>query len=96
MSHQPIHHSPFTIHPAKPWYREPWPWILMAGPAAVIVAGAFTIWLAVASADGLVAEDYYRRGLEINRELKREPQARKPGHAPEASARPPAEAEERP
>ena len=41
----------------KPWYREPWPWILMAGPAAVIVAGAVTIVLAVASHDPIVAED---------------------------------------
>jgi hypothetical protein len=44
----------------------------MAGPAAVLVAGAATIWLAVASADGLVADDYYRRGLAINQDLKRE------------------------
>ena len=26
----------------KPWYREPWPWLLMSGPAAVLVAGAAT------------------------------------------------------
>ena len=29
-----------------PWYRQPWPWILMAGPAAVLVAGAITTWIA--------------------------------------------------
>ena len=52
------------------WYREPWPWILMAGPAAVLVAGAITLWLAVASADGLVADDYYKRGLAINQDLR--------------------------
>jgi len=61
-----------TTHAAKPWYREPWPWILMAGPAAVIVAGAVTVWLAVSSADGLVADDYYRRGLAINQEIRRD------------------------
>ena len=62
-----------------PWYREPWPWLLMAGPAAVIVAGAATIWIAVASADGLVAEDYYRQGLAINKVLAREEAARRRG-----------------
>ena len=36
----------------QPWYRERWPWILMSGPAAVIVAGAITTWIAFASADG--------------------------------------------
>ena len=66
------HESRITNHPAQPWYREPWPWILMAGPAAVIVAGAVTIWLAVTSSDGLVADDYYKRGLAINQELSRD------------------------
>jgi hypothetical protein len=44
----------------------------MAGPAATIVAGAVTVWLAVSSADGLVADDYYRRGLAINQEIRRD------------------------
>jgi uncharacterized protein len=60
----------------KPWYREPWPWLLMSGPAAVVVAGAVTTWIAFASADGLVAEDYYKQGLGINRVLAREEAAR--------------------
>ena len=60
---------------SNPWYREPWPWILMSGPAAVVVAGAATIWIAYASADGVVAGDYYKRGLAINQDLKREQRA---------------------
>ncbi len=63
----------------KPWYREPWPWILMAGPAAVLVAGVATTWIAFASADGLVADDYYKRGLAINQDLKRERRATERG-----------------
>jgi hypothetical protein len=57
--------------PARPWYRERWPWILMAGPAVVVVAGLFTAWLAVRSDDGLVIDDYYKQGLAINRTLSR-------------------------
>jgi hypothetical protein len=57
---------------SRPWYREPWPWLLMAGPAAVVVGGLFTAWLAVRSDDGLVAEDYYKQGLAINQVLARE------------------------
>jgi hypothetical protein len=53
----------------KPWYREPWPWILMSGPAVVVVAGVATAWIAFATADSLVAEDYYKRGLTINDRL---------------------------
>jgi hypothetical protein len=51
----------------------------MSGPAAVILAGAATIWLAFASADGLVADDYYKRGLAINLVLAREDNARRLG-----------------
>lgn len=58
------------------WYREPWPWLLMAGPATVIVAGAITIYLAVVSNDGVVADDYYKRGLAINQTLLRDTTAR--------------------
>jgi hypothetical protein len=62
-----------------PWYRHRWPWILMAGPAAVVVAGAATIWIAFATADGLVAEDYYKQGLAINKVIAREEEARRLG-----------------
>jgi hypothetical protein len=60
----------------RAWYRNPWPWLLMSGPAIVLVAGAVTTWIAFASADGLVAEDYYKQGLGINRRLEREDAAR--------------------
>ena len=63
----------------KPWYRQLWPWLLISGPAAVLVAGAVTLWLAVRSADGLVAEDYYKQGLAINKRLAREDEARRLG-----------------
>jgi hypothetical protein len=63
----------------NPWYREPWPWILMSGPAAVIVAGAFTTWIAVTTSDGLVADDYYKRGLAVNAVIGREQAARRLG-----------------
>ena len=56
----------------NPWYREPWPWLLMAGPAAVLVAGAITTWIAFATADGLVAQDYYKQGLAVNKVLAKE------------------------
>ena len=69
----------------RPWHREPWPWLLMAGPAAVIVAGAVTTWIAFASSDGLVAEDYYRQGLAINKVLAREDAARRLGISAEVS-----------
>jgi hypothetical protein len=58
----------------------------MAAPAAAIVGCAITIWLAVVSADGLVADDYYRQGLAINREIRREQAARDLGVAASVEA----------
>ncbi len=59
-------------HAHKPWYREPWPWLLMAGPAIVVVAGVTTAVIAFRGADGLVADDYYKQGLGINRDIARD------------------------
>jgi len=52
-----------------PWWRHGFVWLLLAGPAAVVVAGIATIWIAVRGADPVVAPDYYRRGIEINKQL---------------------------
>lgn len=56
----------------RPWCREPWVWFLAAGPLAVIAAGFVTLWLALASDDGLVVDDYYKQGLAINQVLDRD------------------------
>jgi len=58
-----------------PWYRHRWPWLLMAGPAVVVVAGLATAWIAATTHDGLVAEDYYKQGLGVNQRLAREERA---------------------
>ncbi len=63
----------------RPWYREPWPWILAAGPAIVVVAGIYTAWLAIESNDGLVTEDYYRKGLAAHQTVARNEAATKAG-----------------
>ena len=68
-------HTPVVL----PWYRHRWPWFLMAGPAIVVVAGVITLWLAVRSNDGLVADDYYKQGLAINQTTARDQQATRLG-----------------
>lgn len=56
----------------RPWYAHRWPWLLMAGPAVVVVAGIVTAWIAATTSDGLVADDYYKQGLAINQRLARQ------------------------
>src|SRR5690606_9166506 len=55
-----------------PWYRVGMVWLLLAFPLASVVGGCVMLALALGSDDGLVADDDYRRGMEINRELARD------------------------
>ena len=64
------------ISVSRPWYREPWPWILMAGPAIAVVASFASLAIALATDDGLVADDYYKQGLAVNQVLRRDARAR--------------------
>ncbi len=72
-----VTHCPMPESPSapRPWYRERWPWLLIAGPAIVVVAGIATAVIAIRSDDGLVTADYYKRGLLINKELERSQRA---------------------
>ncbi|MET7014722.1 FixH family protein [Uliginosibacterium flavum] len=64
-----------AVLPLRPWYREPWPWLLMSLPMTAVVAGLATWALASRTDDGLVAQDYYKKGLTINRVLARQERA---------------------
>jgi hypothetical protein len=64
--------SESIVDSGRPWYRQPLVWMLIAVPASSVVFGIVMLVLAVSSDDGLVVDDYYRRGLEINRDLARD------------------------
>jgi len=59
----------------RPWYRQFWPWFLIALPGSVVVAAVATLVIAMRHADDLVVDDYYRTGLAINQTLAREQRA---------------------
>ncbi|MEO5672959.1 MAG: FixH family protein [Ramlibacter sp.] len=52
-----------------PWWKYGHVWLVISGPAVVVVAGLVTAWIAVRWPDPVLAEDYYQRGVEINRTL---------------------------
>lgn len=52
-----------------PWYRQFWPWFLIAIPAISIVAGVTMIVVSLSGADQMVIDDYYKEGLAINENL---------------------------
>ncbi len=38
----------------KPWYRQFWPWFIIALPASAVVAGLTTVWISMQTTDSLV------------------------------------------
>lgn len=57
------------------WTREPMVWMVIAIPLISVLMGVTMITIAVRNHDGLVVDDYYKRGLEINEVLAREARA---------------------
>lgn len=60
---------------SKPWHSYPLVWMMIAIPFTAVIMGVIMIWLAVDTDDGLVADDYYKLGLEINRVISRDKKA---------------------
>ena len=69
MSSTPV--VPVSVNePPAPWWKFGHVWLVISGPAIVVVAGFVTLWLAIVRPDPLVAEDYYQQGSEINKTLQ--------------------------
>ncbi|GMR18859.1 MAG: FixH family protein [Gammaproteobacteria bacterium] len=56
----------------RPWYREPMVWLIIAIPLSSVIYGTFFLIVSITSFDGMVVDDYYKVGKQINRELKRD------------------------
>lgn len=61
--------------PSKHWHQYPLVWMMISIPFSAVIMGVVMMWLAVDTDDGLVADDYYKQGLEINRVLSRDKNA---------------------
>jgi len=56
----------------RSWKKEPMVWMLIAIPGAAVVMGMVMLTLAIQTWSGLVVDDYYRHGKQINRVLARD------------------------
>ncbi len=50
----------------KPWYREPWFWLVALPPIAAVLGGVTTVVIAVQNADSPVADRYDKIGFGVN------------------------------
>ncbi len=60
---------------SKPWYKQFWPWMLMAGPIFVVLASVSMFFVAKQSMTDLVSDDYYKDGKHIEIQLHRDEEA---------------------
>jgi hypothetical protein len=78
---------------AAPWWKFGHVWLVIAGPAVVVVASFITLYLAVTRGDPVLDEDYYRKGLQLNQTLADNPASLAPaiqGRNHAATGAPPA------
>lgn len=59
---------------ARPWYREFWPWFIIALIGSVVIASMVTIFLALKYNDEPAAGEYRKQGLGIVSEPPPTPQ----------------------
>lgn len=57
------------LNTPTPWWKFGHVWLVIAGPAIVVVASFITLYLAITRPDPVIAEDYYLKGIEINKTL---------------------------
>lgn len=65
----------------KPWYKQFWPWFIIALPASAVIAGITTVFIAYENADSLVVDDYYKEGKAINLRSERLREAERRGYS---------------
>lgn len=70
--------STSSSHAPQPWWRFGHVWLVLSGPAIVVVAGFVTLYLAMSGADPVVDQNYYQKGIEINRTLAETPESLAP------------------
>ncbi|WP_334165938.1 nitrogen fixation protein FixH [Tepidimonas sp.] len=49
--------SPARPSPVRPWYREPYVWMVIGGPLVVVVASLVTVMIAVRNADTVLPRE---------------------------------------
>src|SRR5690606_20844204 len=53
----------------KPWYKQLWPWLLIAIPVFTALKAVHTVFIMQQNSPDLVVDDYYKEGRAINMQL---------------------------
>lgn len=61
--------------PTDHWYKEPWMLLVLGGPLVVVIAAIITFYLAWQDSDNVLTRDYYKQGLNIDKDILRDARA---------------------
>ena len=67
-----IKNPPFpssTSSVIRPWYKEFYVWLVIAGPVSAVLACAITAVYILQGPDAVVSENYYKEGLALAKEV---------------------------
>lgn len=53
----------------RPWYKEFYVWMVIAGPLSAVVACAVTAMYILQGPDAVVSENYYKEGIVLAKEV---------------------------
>lgn len=71
--------GPSLTERPRPWFREPMVWLVILLPTAAVVAALASVVTAFVTRDAVVADDYRKEGLAINRDPTRDLAAKRLG-----------------
>ena len=54
----------------RPWFKEPYVWMVIAGPVSAVLACAVTAVYILQGPDAVVSENAYQEGLDMSRQVQ--------------------------
>lgn len=55
---------------ARPWWKEPYVWMVISGPVSAVLACAVTAVYILQGPDAVVSENAYQEGLDMSRQVQ--------------------------
>lgn len=62
--------SALPLHTLRPWWKEPYVWMVIAGPVSAVLACAVTAVYILQGPDAVVSENAYQEGLDMSRQVQ--------------------------
>lgn len=79
MNYSELGHSNLPAHvELRPWWKEPYVWMVIAGPVSAVFACLVTAVYILQGPDAVVPESHYPQGVAMGQQVKSAPPAMQP------------------